>query len=167
MFEGATTVRRTIVPWIYVTPTEVFTTDFRQIFTNTKIKHTSGAEAKRWLSGPNMSYWPQQLNFALWCATTGSGISRDILLPSTSLELTSQLRSFYLFHVYFTTRQVLFEMGGIQSISALPSDPTFNQTNNPYDIASYRRICVEFGVNPSSDFRYKRGANHSLGIVFI
>ena len=99
-----------------MTPTEFFTTNFRQIFTNTKIKHTSGAEAKRWLSGPNMSYWPQQLNFALWCATTGSGSSRDILLSSTSLELTSQLLSFYLFHVYFTTRQVLFEMGGIKAL---------------------------------------------------
>ena len=114
-----------------MTPTVFFTTNFRQIFTNTKIKHTSGAEAKRWLSGPNMSYWPQQLNFALCCATTGSGLSRDILLSSTSLELTSQLLSFYLFHVCFTTRQVLFEIGGIQSISALPSDPTFSQTNNP------------------------------------
>ena len=58
-------------------------------------------------------------------------------------------------------------MGGIQSISALPSDPTFSQTNNPYDIASYRRICAEFGVDPSSDFRYKRVANRGLGNVFI
>ena len=152
---------------IYVTPAEFFTTDFRQIFTNTKIKHTSGAEAKRWLSGPNMSYSPQQLNFPLWCATTGPGISRDIILSSISLDLTPQLRSFYLFHVYFTTRQVLFEMGGIHSISVSPSDPTFSQTNNPCDFASYRRICAEFGVDPSSDFRYKRGANHGLGNVFV
>ena len=27
-----------------------------------------------------------------------------------------QLRSFYLFHVYFTTRRILFEMGGFQRI---------------------------------------------------
>ena len=58
-------------------------------------------------------------------------------------------------------------MGGIQNMTALPSDPTFSQTNNPYDIASDRRICAEFGIDPSSDFHYKRGANHGLGIVYI
>ena len=58
-------------------------------------------------------------------------------------------------------------MGGIQSISALPSAPAFNQTNNYYDIAFYKRICAEFGVDPSSDFRFKRSTNHGLGNVFI
>ena len=58
-------------------------------------------------------------------------------------------------------------MGGIQSISALPGDPTFNQFNNKYDVASYKRICAEFGVDPSSDFRFTRGANHGLGSVYI
>ena len=111
-----------------------------------------------------MSYWPQQLNFAMWCATTGSGISRQILFE---LKFSPQLRSFYLFHVYFTIRRTLFEMGGIQSVSALPGDPTFSQTNNKYDIASYNRICKEFGIDPSSDFRYKSGENHDLGKVFI
>ena len=36
-----------------------------------------------------MKYWPRQLNFALWCATTGSGISREILN-----KLSQQLRGF-------------------------------------------------------------------------
>ena len=30
-----------------------------------KIQHSSDAESKRWLAGPNMSYWPQQLNFSV------------------------------------------------------------------------------------------------------
>ena len=58
-------------------------------------------------------------------------------------------------------------MGGIQSSSVLPDDPTFNQKDNHYDIASYERICAEFGVDPSSDFRFIRGANHGLCKVFI
>ena len=58
-------------------------------------------------------------------------------------------------------------MGGIQSISALPGDPTFNQFDNKYDEASYKRICAEFGVDPSSDFRFTRGANNGLGDVYI
>ena len=145
-----------------------YTPKFRQIFKDVQIQFTTAKYGRKWLGGPHMSLWPQQLNFDLWCATTGCGISRDILFSSkSSLDLSPQLRSFYLFHVYFTVRRILYEMGGIQSISALPDDPTFNQKDNHYDIASYKRICAEFGVDPSSDFRFKRGANHGLGKVFI
>ena len=106
-----------------------------------------------------MNYWPQQLNFAVWCATTGCGISREIFDEDHSkLSLTPNVLNFYLFHVYFTVRRILFQMGGIQSISALPGVPTFNQFDNKYDEASYKRICAEFGVDPSSDFRFTRGA---------
>ena len=155
---------------IYVTPTDYFTTQFRQIFKDTQIKFTTAKYARKWLGGPPMSFWPQQLNFALWCATTGSGIPREFLQSegdNSSLNLSPQLRSFYLFHVYFTTRRILYEMGGIQSISALPGDPTFNEKDNPYDEVAYRRICVEFDVDPSSDFRFTFGQNHDLGYVFI
>ena len=113
-----------------------------------------------------MSFWPQQLNFALWCATTGCGISREILAGGF-LAGNLQLRAFYLFHVYFTTRRILFEMGGFQRISSLPDDPNFSQTDNKYDAASYRRLCTEFGVNPTADFRFNHGQNHGLGYVFI
>ena len=58
-------------------------------------------------------------------------------------------------------------MGGIQSVSSLPDGPNFNQKDNKYDKASFRRICTEFGVNPSSDFRFTHGQNHGLGYVFI
>ena len=58
-------------------------------------------------------------------------------------------------------------MCGIQSFSALPDDPTFNQKDNKYNVASYERICGDFGIDPNSDFRFKRGANHGLGKVFI
>ena len=63
---------------IYATPTQFFKTNLRNIFKDTKITHTTGKETKKWLAGPNMSYWPQQLNFAVWCATTGSGMSRQL-----------------------------------------------------------------------------------------
>ena len=133
---------------IYVTPDQYFKTKFREIFQKTKLTHRSGKESKTWLAGPNIKYWPQQLNFAVWCATTGCGISREIF------AMPPNVRAFYKFHIYFTVRRILFQMGGIQSMSALPGDPTFNQFNNKYDVASYKRICAEFGVDPSSDFRY-------------
>ena len=74
-----------------------------------------------------MSFWPQQLNFALWCATTGCGVSREMLFSNSTLQLSEQIRTFYQFHVYYTTRKILYEMGGIQSKNALPDDPAFNQ----------------------------------------
>ena len=152
---------------IYVTPDQYFTTKFREIFQKTKLTHHSGKESKTWLAGPNMRYWPQQFNFAVWCATTGCGISREIFDDNSAIPLPRNVRAFYKFHIYFTVRRILFQMGGIQSISALPGDPTFDQFNNKYDVASYKRICNEFGVDPSSDFRFTRGENHGLGSVYI
>lgn len=87
---------------IYITPSAFFTTEFREVFVETKIQQSSGHESTKWLAGPNMSYWPQQLNFALWGATTGCGVSRRILfqedtdcngtrVPLSLLAITSQL----------------------------------------------------------------------------
>ena len=152
---------------IYVTADQYFTTKFREIFQKTKLTHHSGKESKTWLAGPNIKYWPQQLNFAVWCATTGCGISREIFDDNSAIPLPPNVRAFYKFHIYFTVRRILFQMGGIQSISALPGDPTFDQFNNKYDMASCKRICNEFGVDPSSDFRFTGGGNHGLGSVYI
>ena len=147
---------------IFVTPNQYLNAKFRVIFTRTKIQHPSGAESKRWLVGPNMSYFPQQLNFAVWCATTGCGISREVLD-----KVPEQIKSFLMFHIYFTVRRILFEMGGIQSESALPGDSTFNQINNDYDTPSFKRICVEFGISSGADFRFKEGDKHGLVSVII
>ena len=52
-------------------------------------------------------------------------------------------------------------------MSALPGDPTFSQFNNHYGAASYKRICGEFGIDPSSDVRFKQGKNHGLGDIYV
>ena len=107
-----------------------------------------------------MKYWPQQPNFAVFCATQGCGISWEIF--DSGFSLTQQIRAFHQFHVYFTVRRVLYQLGGFQSMSALPGDPTFNQFNNHYHVASYKRICAEFSIDPSSDFRFIIGKNQLL-----
>jgi len=147
---------------IYVTPDSFLTVKFREIFEQARLEHNSAAESKVWSGGPNMKYWPQQLNFAVFCATQGCGISREIF--DSGVTLPDQIRAFYKFHVYFTIRRILYQMGGIQSVSALPGDPTFNQASNNYDIASYKRICA---VPPTADFRFTGGKNHGLGSVYI
>ena len=148
---------------INATPDEFFVAKFRNIFQQTRLTHTASAEAKTWLRGPNMKYWPQQLNFVVFCAMQGCGISRDTF--HSGLSLPPQIRAFYQFHVYFTVRRVLYQLGGIQSMSALPGDPTFNPFNNHYDVASFKRICAEFGIDPSSDFLFTIGKKHGLGRV--
>jgi len=86
-------------------------------FKKTKLRHTS-SESKHWLGGPDMKYWPQQLNFAVFCATQGCGISREIF--NSGIDLPPQIRAFYIFHVYFTVWCILNQLGGIQSIRSLP-----------------------------------------------
>ena len=162
---------------IYVTPSEKFKIKFRDIFSDTVITHRSSHESRRWLAGPNFEYFPQQLNFAFFCATTGCGVSRRILfedkmrdgkndLTDSELILPPQVRSFFWFHVYFTVRRILFELGGVQNSLPLPGDTAFSQTENKYDIPSFERICAEFGISPNADFRFTRGGNHGLGSVF-
>ena len=162
---------------IYVTPSEKFKINFRDIFTDTVITHRSSHESRRWLAGPNFEYWPQTLNFAFFAATTGCGVSRRILfedkmrdgkndLTDSELKLPPQVRSFFWFHVYFTVRRILFELGGPQNSLPLPGDTAFSQTENKYDIPSFERICAEFGISPNADFRFTRGENHGLGSVF-
>ena len=89
-----------------------------------------------------MSFWPQQLNFAVWCATTGCGVSRDITVPHRQSKPYTADSFVYLFHVYFTVRCILYEMGGIESVGALPDDPTFNQKDNHYSIVAYKKNLV-------------------------
>ena len=162
---------------IYVTPSEKFKIKFRDIITDTVITHRSSHESRRWLAGPNFEYWPQQLNFAFFCATTGCGVSQRILfedkmrdgkndLTDSELKLPPQVRSFFWFHVYFTVRRILFELGGPQNSLPLPGDTAFSQTENKYDIPSFERICAEFGISPNADLRFTRGDNHGLGSVF-
>ena len=155
---------------IYATPTDYFSIPVRDIFTNTVIKHTSAKEAHEWLAGPSMKHWPQQLNFAVWCATTGCGVSQRLLFDldtDSELKLPLQIRAILWFHVYFTVRRILFQMGGIQGTIALPGDSPFNEKDNRYDIPSYKRICKEFNVPTDSDFRCHKGKNHGLGSVYI
>ena len=150
---------------IYVTPDQHFTTKFREIFQKTKLRHTSEAESKQWLGGPDMKNRSQQLNFAVFCVTQGCGICREIF--DSGVNFPQQIRAFYIFQVYFTVRRVLYQLGGIQSMSALPGDPPFSQFNNHHDVALYKRLCNEFGIEPLSDFRFTHRENHGLGSVYI
>ena len=48
-------------------------------FPATRLKRTTAAKSKIWLGWPNMRYWPQHLNFAVFFATQGCRISAKFL----------------------------------------------------------------------------------------
>lgn len=50
---------------------------------------------------PKIKYWPQQLNFTVFCAMH----AREIV--DKGITLPPQLRALYKFHVYFTVRRIL------------------------------------------------------------
>ena len=142
---------------IYVSNTKKFTAKMRNIFTSQVVTFKFGKQSRKWLNGPNMNYWPQQLNFAVWCATSGCGIS-----PFESLNYPKVVNSFIKFHVYFTIRRILYEMK-----LPLPDEQPFVINNNPYSKVAYQRLCAEFGIANNSDFRWKGGRNGGLGDIFL
>ena len=108
-----------------------------------------------WGSSP-MQFWQNQLNFAVWCATAGCGVSLEDHL-TTADDL---LQSVYRFHVYYQIRRILVEIH-----APLPQDQAWDAVNNPYDRRGYERICSEFGVSPHSDCNVS-GPNQGLGRVY-
>ena len=140
---------------IYVTPRDSFRAKMRNVFKKTVVPFWSSKQCYAWLGEPNYKYWPQQLNFAVWCATCGCGIS---LVELDRWPLIIQ--GFLKFHVYFTVRRVLYELG-----VPLPDEDAFDQINNTYTKSKFEALCNEFGV-VNADFRWIRGRNHGLGDVF-
>ena len=87
-----------------------------------------------------MQFWQNQLNFAVWCATTGCGVSVEDHLSAAD----GFLQSFYRFHVYYQIRRILVEIQAPR-----PQDRVWDAVNNPYDRWGYERICGEFGAPPT------------------
>ena len=85
-----------------------------------------------WQNTP-FSWWQCQLNFALWCASAGCGISfKDHFQAEKPL-----LASLYCFHVYHTTRRLLEELR-----VALPGDKSYSWYKDAYDSGAYKRITL-------------------------
>ena len=68
--------------------------------------YRSDKDVDKFRNSPDMKNWNQQLNFAVWCATSGCGIGLDLLTPKENREMKF-IASLLQFHVYYTTRRVL------------------------------------------------------------
>jgi hypothetical protein len=63
---------------IYVNCTDYFQARNINMFTNYILKFFSTKTIDKWLDNCNMSFYQNQLNFAVWCATSGCGVCRTL-----------------------------------------------------------------------------------------
>ena len=83
-----------------------------------------------WNTNP-MQFWQTQVNFAVWCATTGSGVSaKDHLAVGNPL-----MKALFNFHIYYQIRRILTEIQ-----TPLPQDQAWTLLDNPYDRRAYECI---------------------------
>lgn len=106
---------------------------------------------RQWNSNP-IQFYQNQLNFAIYCATTGCGVSYNHSDPLT--------KSVYQFHVYYQFRRILSELR-----VPLPGEQSHNPFNNPIDLKAFQRISNEFNIT-TKDFRQNLDRNHGLGSLY-
>ena len=141
---------------IYVSPSHYFHASFPNLVEKYVLPEVSKDEiVSRWTTYP-MKFWQNQLNFAIWCATSGCGVSVENTKARDELS-----QSLFKFHIYYQTRRILKEMS-----CPLPTNSDWNAYDNNVDMAAYERICTEFKVPPTSDWHVK-GPNHGLGNVLV
>ena len=142
-----------------------FVATLPEIFEGYRMKPAdSDKVVEAWKANP-IQFWQNQLNFAVWCATTGCGVSWG-----DHLQATDPLsRSLFRFHACFQVRRIIDELG-----PALPQDRAtesydnpFDPHNNAFDRRAYERLCDEFDVSPQTDWRQKVTVdNDGLGTVY-
>ena len=99
-----------------------------------------------------------QLNFAIWCATSGCGVSKlDHLKYKDPM-----IRSVFRFHAYYQIRRILSEMK-----CPLPTDQSWNPINNGIDMSAFERICAEFEIPSKADFRQKLDNSYGMGSFYF
>jgi len=108
-----------------------------------------------WLDN-HMQFWQNQLNFAVWCATSGCGVSKyDHLRHKDPM-----IRSVFRFHAYYQIRRILKEME-----CPLPTDEAHNPINNHINMNAYEKLCNEFGVRINTSVRQKLDNWNGMGVA--
>ena len=95
------------------------------------------AMVRAWNYTP-MRFWQNQPIFAVWCATTGCGVSYEDHRPG----IPGFAKSVFIFHVYYQIRRILFELK-----APLLTKQSWNVFDNAFDAKSYEQICAEFNVH--------------------
>ena len=135
-----------------------FKAKFSDVFDKNMLPYVeSDAIVRAWKYTP-MRFWQIQLNFAVWCATTGCGVSYEDHLSG---DIPGFAKSMFMFHVYYQIRRIIFELK-----APLPMAQSWNAFDNSFDAKSYEKICAEFNVDKNTDWRQKLDENGGIGITF-
>ena len=135
-----------------------FKAKFPDVFDKNMLPYVeSDALVRAWNNTP-MRFWQNQLNFAVWCATTGCGVSYEDHLSG---DIPGFAKSMFMFHVYYQIGRIIFELK-----APLPTDQSWNAFDNSMDAKAYEKICAELNVDKNTDWRQKLDDNGGLGIIF-
>ena len=153
---------------ITIKPKRSFDVRLPNIWIKYKLPQVKTAEIyNSWIAN-QMQFWQNQLNFAVWCATTGCGVSKLDHLRNKD----PMIRSVFRFHTYYQIRRILSEME-----CPLPSDQSFNEMNNIFNKGAFKRIFAEFNIPSDSgvqadfqagfqaDFRQKLDPSNGMGAI--
>jgi hypothetical protein len=141
---------------IFVNEKDSFQANNLNIFTNYVLSFFNDSSIQKWLSSCDMSFYQNQLNFAVWCASSGCGVSvSEYLQPKENL-----ISSVFRFHIYYQTRKLLEEMS-----CSIPGESIFKEMDNRIDMLKFQKLCNEFDVK-NKDFRFKGGDNGGLGTMY-
>ena len=133
-----------------------FDVHFPNIWQSYKLPLVKVAEIyKTWINN-QMQFWQNQLNFAIWCATSGCGVSKLNHLKHKD----HMIRSVFQFHTYYQIRRILNEMK-----CPLPTHRSWNPLNNDIDMNAFDQICNEFEIQNSADFRQKLDPSKGMGAI--
>ena len=141
---------------IYVTDTQHFHVKLIDPSTSYGLTFTKETEVNRWLAKCDMSYYQNQVNFAVYCATTLCG------LPDLKNVTQPLIKAVYQFHFYYQVSKILKKLE-----VPLPTDNTFNSSQNNINVTEFVNLCNEFGIPSTTDFRTKKGDNNGLGTEYF
>jgi len=117
---------------------------------------TKESEVNRYLASCDMRYYTNQVNFAVNCATALCG------LPDMTSVTQPLIKAVYQFHFYYQVRKILKTLQ-----CPLPTDDTFNASKNNINLTQFIKLCNEFRVPTTTDFRTKKGDNNGLGTAYF
>ena len=96
------------------------------------------------------------MNVAVWCATTGCGVSKEDHLQHKD----PIIRRLYRFHAYYQIRRILHDLE-----CPTPNKDEWNPLNNHINMGAYTNLCREFGIQDTHDWRQKLDLSFGMGTM--